>query len=111
MSLTLLFPEKVARLLVSVVYDEYQKAKARKRRPSYTPPPKLERAALSANGLSSTSSTGAEGLPNRDPLVDAHRRLIGEVFLLRGQVQDMVARRDPLVQQVKASGRWKLMKE
>ncbi|KAH0936588.1 hypothetical protein HID58_013705 [Brassica napus] len=60
---------KVARLLVSVVYDEYQKAKARKRRPSYTPPPKLERAALSANGLSSTSSTGAEDMPNLDPLV------------------------------------------
>ncbi|KAG2270489.1 hypothetical protein Bca52824_065044 [Brassica carinata] len=89
----------VARLPVSVVYDEYQKAKARKRRPSYTPPPRLTRAALSANGLSSTSSTSVEVGPNRDPLVDAHRRLIGEVFLLHGQMQDMVARRDLLVQQ------------
>uniref|UniRef100_A0A0D3A8K9 Uncharacterized protein n=1 Tax=Brassica oleracea var. oleracea TaxID=109376 RepID=A0A0D3A8K9_BRAOL len=90
-------PGNVARLPVSVVYDEYQKAKARKRRPSYTPPPRLARAALSANAMSSTSSTSAEVAPNRDPLVDAHRRLIGEVFLLRSQVQDMVARRDLLV--------------
>ncbi|KAG2247511.1 hypothetical protein Bca52824_087139 [Brassica carinata] len=90
-------PGNVARLPVSVVYDEYQKAKARKRRPSYTPPPRIARAALSANAMSSTSSTSAEVAPNRDPLVDAHRRLIGEVFLLRSQVQDMVARRDLLV--------------
>ncbi|KAL0815593.1 uncharacterized protein LOC106347715 isoform X2 [Brassica napus] len=101
----------VARLLVSVVYGEYQKAKARKRRLSYTPPPRLARAALSANGLSSVSSTSAEILPNRDLLVDAHRRLTGEVFLLRSQVQDMMARRDLLVQHVKASARWELMKE
>ncbi|KAH0903365.1 hypothetical protein HID58_042868 [Brassica napus] len=94
-----------ARLPVSVVYDEYQKAIARKRRPSYTPLPRLARAALSANGLSSTSSTSVEVGPNRDPLVVAHRRLIGEVFLLRGQMQDMVARRDLLVQQVKAVGK------
>uniref|UniRef100_A0A0D3BUR0 Uncharacterized protein n=1 Tax=Brassica oleracea var. oleracea TaxID=109376 RepID=A0A0D3BUR0_BRAOL len=76
----------VARLPVSVVYDEYQKAKARKRSLSYTPPPRLARAALSANGLSSTSSTSVEVMPNRDPLVDTHMRLIGEVFLLRSQV-------------------------
>ena len=50
-------------------------------------------------------------MPNRDPLVYAHRRLIGEVFLLRSQVQDMMARRDLQVQQVKASARWDLMKE
>uniref|UniRef100_A0A0D3DLG7 Uncharacterized protein n=1 Tax=Brassica oleracea var. oleracea TaxID=109376 RepID=A0A0D3DLG7_BRAOL len=74
-------------------------------------PPRLARAALSANGLSSTSSTSVEVGPNRDPLVDAHRRLIGEVFLLCGQVQDKVARRGLLVQQVKASARWELMKE
>ncbi|KAH0879711.1 hypothetical protein HID58_067105 [Brassica napus] len=101
----------VARLPVSVVYDEYQKAKAWKRRLSYTPPPRLARAALSANGQSSTSSTSAEVMPNRDPLVDAHRRLISEVFLLRSQVQDMMARRDLQVKQVKASARWDLMKE
>ncbi|KAF3564488.1 hypothetical protein DY000_02014324 [Brassica cretica] len=67
-------------------------------------------AALSANGLFSISSTSAEIFPNRDLLV-AHRRLTGEVFLLRSQVQDMMARRDLLVQQVKDSARWELMKE
>ncbi|KAF3538163.1 hypothetical protein F2Q69_00021696 [Brassica cretica] len=107
----LLFPGNVARLSVSVVYDEYQKAKARKRRRSYTPPPRLARAALSANGLSSTSSESVEVGPKCDPLVDAQRRLIGEIFLLLGQMQDMVARRDLLVQQVKSSARWELMKE
>ncbi|KAF2616084.1 hypothetical protein F2Q70_00011314 [Brassica cretica] len=101
----------VARLPVSLVYDEYQKVKARKRRLSYTPPPKLARAALSANDLSSISSTSGDIFPNRDLLVDAHRRLTGEVFLLRSQVQDMMARRDLLVKQVKASARWELMKE
>ncbi|CAF1930010.1 unnamed protein product, partial [Brassica oleracea] len=111
---------------------------ARKRHPSYTPPPRLERASLSANGPSSTSSTSVEVLPDRDPLVDAHRRLIGKVtdfgqslleerlplsqskmstvkilaFLyVSGQMQDMVVRRDLLVQQVRASARWELMKE
>ena len=73
-------------------------------------PPRLARAALSANGLSSTSSTSVEVGPNRDPLVVAHRRLFGEVFLLRGQMQDMVARRDLLVQQVKAVGKKYSMK-
>ncbi|KAH0898490.1 hypothetical protein HID58_048058 [Brassica napus] len=72
----------LARLLVSVVYEEYQKAKARKRRPSYTPLPRLARLLY---------------------------RLM--VFLLRGQMKDMVARRDLLVQQVRASARWELMKE
>ncbi|KAH0873071.1 hypothetical protein HID58_070433 [Brassica napus] len=38
---------------------------------------RLARADLSANGLSCTSSTGAEVMPDRDPLVDAHQRLIG----------------------------------
>ena len=93
------FLGNVARLLVSVVYEEYQKAKARKRRPSYTPPPRLARAALSANGPSSTSSTSVEVGPDHDPLMDVHRRLIGKVFLLHGQMKDMVARRDLLVQQ------------
>ncbi|KAL0759192.1 hypothetical protein Bca101_075342 [Brassica carinata] len=94
----------VVRLPISAVYDEYQRAKVRRRRPSFAPPPRLTRAALSANGLSSTSSTGAEAVPHSDPLVATHRRLIGEVFLLRVQVQDMVAHRDLLVQQVRALG-------
>ncbi|KAF3602098.1 hypothetical protein F2Q69_00036368 [Brassica cretica] len=71
----------VARLPVSVVYDEYQNVKARKRHLSYTPPPRLARAALSANGLSSISSTSAEIFPNRDLLVDAYRKLTGEGFI------------------------------
>ena len=43
--------------------------------------------------------------------MDAHWRLIGEAFFLRSQVQDVMARRDLLVQQVRASARWELMKE
>ncbi|KAF2538647.1 hypothetical protein F2Q68_00020663 [Brassica cretica] len=54
---------------------------------------------------------GAEAVPNHDPLVDGHRRLIGEVFFLRSLVQNMMAHRDLLIQQVKASARWELMKE
>ncbi|KAH0867573.1 hypothetical protein HID58_074595, partial [Brassica napus] len=101
----------VVRLPVSAIYDEHQEAKTRKRRPLYTPPPRSARAASLVIGLSSTSSTGAEAVPNHDPLVDAHRRLIGEVFFLRSQVQNMMARRDLLIQQMKASARWELMKE
>ncbi|KAG5397452.1 hypothetical protein IGI04_019266 [Brassica rapa subsp. trilocularis] len=105
------FSGNMVRLSVSAIYDEHQKAKTRKRRPFYTPPPRLARTASSVNGLSSTSSTGAEAVPNHDPLVDAHRRLIGEVFFLRSQVEHMMACRDLLVQQVRASARWELMKE
>ncbi|KAF3579526.1 hypothetical protein DY000_02031356 [Brassica cretica] len=85
-----LFPGNMARLSVSAIYDEHQKAKTRKRRPFYTRPPRLARAASSVNGLSSTSSTGAEAAPNHDPLVDVHRRLLDDLFFLRSQVQDMV---------------------
>ncbi|KAF3606562.1 hypothetical protein DY000_02047847 [Brassica cretica] len=81
------------------------------RRLSYTPPPRLARAALSAGGLSSISSTSAEIMPDRDLLADAHQRLTSEALLLRGQVQDMMACRDLLIQQVRASARWELMKE
>ncbi|KAF3532094.1 hypothetical protein DY000_02039916 [Brassica cretica] len=105
------FPGNVVRLSVSAIYDEHQKAKTRKRRPFYTPPPRLARATLLVNGLSSTSSTGVEVVLNHDPLGDAHRRLFGEVFFLRSQVQNMMARRDLLIQQVKALPRWELMKE
>ncbi|KAF2608922.1 hypothetical protein F2Q68_00043883 [Brassica cretica] len=101
----------VARSPASVVYDEYQKVQARKWRLSYTPPPRLVRAALSAGCLSSISSTSAEIMSNRDLLADAHRRLTSEALHLRGQVQDMMACRDLLIQQVRASARWELMKE
>ncbi|KAF3561459.1 hypothetical protein DY000_02014915 [Brassica cretica] len=96
---------------VSVIYDEYQKVKARKRHLSYTPPLRLARAASSAGGLSSISSTSAKIMPNWDLLTDAHRRLTSEALLLRGQVQDMMACRDLLIQQVRASARWELMRE
>ncbi|KAF3584712.1 hypothetical protein F2Q69_00028781 [Brassica cretica] len=88
-----------------------QKVKARKRRLSYIPPPRLARAALSAGGLSSISSTSAEIMTNRGLLADAHRRLTSEALLLHGQVQDMMACQDLLIQQVRASARWELMKE
>ena len=64
----------------------------------YTPLPRLARAASSVNGLSPTSSMVAEAVSNHDPLVDAHQRLIGEVFFLRNQVQDMMAHMELLVQ-------------
>ncbi|KAF3561457.1 hypothetical protein DY000_02014917 [Brassica cretica] len=66
---------------VSVIYDEHQKVKTWKRRLSYIPPPRLARAALSAGGLSSISSTSVDIMPNRDLL------------------------------QVRASARWELMRE
>ncbi|KAH0879648.1 LOW QUALITY PROTEIN: hypothetical protein HID58_067042 [Brassica napus] len=94
----------VVKLPVSAIYDEQQKAKTRKRRPLYTPPPRLARAASLVNGSSSTSSTVAEAVSNHDPLVDAHRRLIGEVFFLRNQVQNMLAHRDLLIQQRRQDG-------
>ncbi|KAF2608920.1 hypothetical protein F2Q68_00043881 [Brassica cretica] len=50
-------------------------------------------------------------MSNQDLLADAHRRLTSEALLLRGQVQDMMACRDLLIQQVRASARWELMKE
>ncbi|KAH0892959.1 LOW QUALITY PROTEIN: hypothetical protein HID58_055388 [Brassica napus] len=90
----------VVKLPISAIYDEHQKVKTKKRRPLYTPPPRLARAASLVNGSSSTS---AEVVSNHDPLVDSHRRLIGEVFFLRCQVQNMMARRDLLIQQVKVS--------
>ncbi|KAL0758617.1 hypothetical protein Bca101_074767 [Brassica carinata] len=54
----------VTRSPVSVVYDEYQKVKARKRCLSYTPPPRLARGDLSAEGLSSISSTSTDIMSN-----------------------------------------------
>ncbi|KAF3523528.1 hypothetical protein F2Q69_00047193 [Brassica cretica] len=74
-------------------------------------PPRLARAALSAGCLSSISSTSAEIMSKRDLLADAHRRLTIEALHLRGQVQDMMTCRDLLIQQVRASARWELMKE
>ena len=96
---------------MSAIYDEHQKAKTRKRRPFYTLPSRLGRAALSVNGYSSTSSTGFGASPNHDPLVDSQQRFLGEVFFLRSQMQDIVVRRVLLIQQVRASARCELMRE
>ncbi|KAH0867658.1 hypothetical protein HID58_074680 [Brassica napus] len=63
----------------------------------------IAKAASLVNGLSSTSSTCAEAVSTDHPLVDAHRRLTGDVVFLRSQVQNMMARRDLLIQQVKVS--------
>ncbi|KAL0789770.1 hypothetical protein Bca101_006016 [Brassica carinata] len=46
----------VVKLPISAIYDEHQKVKTKKRRPLYTPPPRLARAASLVNGSSSTSS-------------------------------------------------------
>ncbi|KAF3608503.1 hypothetical protein DY000_02050147 [Brassica cretica] len=72
---------------------------------------RLARVDLSAGSLPSISSTSAEIMPNWDLLADAHRRLTREALLFRGQVQDMMACRDLLIQQVRALARWELMKE
>ena len=39
------------------------------------------------------------------------QRLLAELFLLRNRVRDMAVQRDLLIRQVRASPRWKLMKE
>ncbi|KAL0789605.1 hypothetical protein Bca101_005851 [Brassica carinata] len=104
-------PEEEYRCHLFLSGGLYLKVKARKRRLSYTPPPRLAMAALSAGGLSSISSRGTKIMPNRNLLVDAHRRLTSEALFLRCQVQDMMACRDLLIQQVRDWARWELMKE
>ena len=88
-----------------------KKAKTRKRRPFYTPPPRIVRAASSVTGLSPTPPAGAVAVSNHDSLVDVHRRLLGEMVFLRNQVRDVMARRDLLIQQARESARWELMRE
>ncbi|KAF3610816.1 hypothetical protein DY000_02049171 [Brassica cretica] len=73
----------VARLPVSIIYDEYQKAKTRKRRPFHTPPPRLVRAASSVSGPS----------------------------FVPPAVRGMAFHRDQSVLQGRATTRWELMKE
>ncbi|KAL0846970.1 hypothetical protein Bca101_020216 [Brassica carinata] len=63
---------------------EYQKAKKRKRRPLYTPPPRLAKAIMSVTGFSSNSPSNVKTTPGRDSLVDVHQRLLDEMFFLRG---------------------------
>lgn len=72
-------------------------------------PPRLARAASLALGPSSLPpiDVGSE----HDLLMDSHRRLLTEVLALRSQARGMMAHRDLLIQQARASTRWELMKE
>ncbi|KAF2558043.1 hypothetical protein F2Q68_00016832 [Brassica cretica] len=101
----------VARLPVSIIYDEYQKAKTRKRRPFYTPPPRLVRAASSVSGPSFVPPAGSEVPPARISPMAVHQRLLTELFFLRNQVQGMAFHRDQSVLRTRATARWELMKE
>ncbi|KAH0873043.1 hypothetical protein HID58_070405, partial [Brassica napus] len=90
----------VVRLSVSSIYEEHQKAKNGKC--ILFIPLRQDWRGLLLRLMAAS---------NHDPLVDTHRRLIGEVFFLRSQVQDMMAGQDLLVQQVRELARWELMKE
>ena len=104
------FLQGTARLSVSIIYDEYQKAKTRKRRPFYTPPPRLVRAASSVSGPF-VPPAGAEAPPARISPMAVHQRLLTELFFLRNQVRGMVFHRDQSVLRARATARWELMKE
>ncbi|KAF3564049.1 hypothetical protein DY000_02017314 [Brassica cretica] len=101
----------VARLSVSIIYDEYQKAKTRKRRPFYTPPPRLVRAASSVFGPSFVPPAGTEAPSARISPMAVHQRLLTELFCLRNQVRGIAFHRDQSVLRARATARWELMKE
>ncbi|KAH0899577.1 hypothetical protein HID58_049145 [Brassica napus] len=88
----------VVRRSVSIIYDEYQKAKTRKRRPFYTPLPRLVRAASSVSGPSFVPPVRTEA----PPLVS-----LPWPHGLRG----MAFHRDQSVLRARATTRWELMKE
>ncbi|KAF3507806.1 hypothetical protein F2Q69_00007409 [Brassica cretica] len=79
------FLQGTARLSVSIIYDEYQKAKIRKRRPFYTPRPILVRAASSVSGPSFVPLAGNEAQPARISPMAVHQRLLTDFFFLRNQ--------------------------
>ncbi|KAL0796544.1 hypothetical protein Bca101_067921 [Brassica carinata] len=102
------FSGNAARRPDTVLYDEYQQAKAQRRRPPYAPPPRLARMVSSGVGVRPFYS----GSTTEDtPLAGIQQRLLAELFSLRNRVNDMGAQRDLLIQQVRASTRWELMKE
>ena len=91
-----------------VLYDEYQQAGTRRRHPFYAPPPRLTKMA--------PLDMGAGPFPPGNIIVDAplagiQQRLLTELFSLRNRVTDMAAQGDLLIQQVRASSMWELMKE
>ncbi|KAF2561604.1 hypothetical protein F2Q70_00016784 [Brassica cretica] len=96
------------RLPAPVLYDEYQQARTRRRRPFYAPPPRLTRATSPAAWIRPLPSRTVTG---DAPLMGVRQWLLTELFLLRNRVQDMAAQRDLLIWQVRASARWELMKE
>ena len=96
----------IARLPVSVLYDEYQQAGARRRRPFYAPPPRLTRVTPPAARTRPLPTAIGDS-----PLMGVRQRLLTELFLLRNRVRDMAAQRDLLIWQVRALARWELVKE
>ncbi|KAL0716175.1 hypothetical protein Bca4012_065497 [Brassica carinata] len=53
----------------------------------------------------------SESTTEDTPLAGIQLRLLAELFSLRNRVNDMAAQCDLLIQQVRASTRWELMKE
>ncbi|KAH0862678.1 hypothetical protein HID58_079889 [Brassica napus] len=77
-------------LSIYAVYDEYHKAKTWKRHP-YSP-----------------------HLPRTDFTIsptDDRPQLHEEALLLRGQIQDMMIKKELIIQRTRASAQWELMKE
>ncbi|KAF3591481.1 hypothetical protein DY000_02021727 [Brassica cretica] len=72
----------IARLPASVLYDEYQQAGMRRRRPFYAPPPHLTRATPPTARIRPLPSRTAIG---DVPLVCVQQRLLTELFLLRNR--------------------------
>ncbi|KAF3512891.1 hypothetical protein F2Q69_00006863 [Brassica cretica] len=101
----------IGEVVAKLVLEVPQRFRDRKRRPSYTPPLRLVRAASSVSGPPSVSLTGAEASFNRISPMAIHQRLLTELFFLRNQVRGMAFHRDQSVLQAKATAIWELMKE
>ncbi|KAL0898934.1 hypothetical protein Bca101_082895 [Brassica carinata] len=98
-------------LPISAIFRSYQGVKTRRKRSSRALPPRLVRAADFVSGPPPLPSVDVGAGINHSFPGDAHQKLFSEVLSLRGQVQDMMVRRDRLVQQVRVAARWELMKE
>ncbi|KAL0847185.1 hypothetical protein Bca101_020431 [Brassica carinata] len=101
----------VVGLPLSAFFQNYQGVKAKRRRYSFNLPTRLARAAASASGPSPLPSVDAKVGIDYSLLEDIHQKLLADVSSLCGQVQDMMAHRDRLIQQVRVATRWRLMKE
>ncbi|KAG2266851.1 hypothetical protein Bca52824_073930 [Brassica carinata] len=83
-------------------------AGTQRRCPFYAPPPRLTKMP--------PLDMGAGRFPYGNmigdvPLAGIQQWVLNELFSLRNRVSDMAAQRDLLIQQVRASSRWELMKE